>query len=249
MSQTLGVALPVYNERAVIETVVAELDWVVMSKLSSASAVAVDDASTDGTAATLDRLAGRYSWLRVEHAAQNRGHGPSVCRALAVATGDWVFQLDSDAEFEIEDFWRLWDRRGEADLVLGVRRERHGPRHRQLLAWTVSALVSLLAGRHLSDPNTPFRLFRRRLWDELQPIFPSDGLVPSILLSLGAAATSQAIVEVPVAHRPRPHGRSSLSGRRLVTFCARALVEVTAFRKRLGLHDNLTRAVVTDARR
>jgi glycosyltransferase involved in cell wall biosynthesis len=235
VSQTLGVAFPVYNESAVIETVLAELDRVVMTRLPSASAVAVDDASTDGTAAALDRLAGRYRWLRVEHATQNRGHGPSVCRAIAESNGDWVFQLDSDAEFDIEDFWRMWDRRGEAELVLGVRRKRHAPRHRRLLALTVSALVSLLAGRHLSDPNTPFRLFRRRLWDQLQPILPRNGLVPSISLCLGAAATSQTIVEVPVTHRPRPHGRSSLSGRGLVAFCARALIEVTAFRMRLWL--------------
>jgi glycosyltransferase involved in cell wall biosynthesis len=226
--------MPAYNEDAVIETVLRELDRAVMSKLTWADALVIDDASADGTGSTLDRLTASYRWLRVEHAPVNRGHGPSISEAIDATSGDWVFQLDADRQFDIDDFWRLWERRDAAELVLGVRRHRRGPRHRLFLGRVVSSLVSLLARRRLSDPNTPFRLFRRTLWRELEPLFPDNPLAPSILLALGATVTSQRIIQVPVTHRPRAHGQSSLRAQGLVVFCLRAALELLAFRARLA---------------
>jgi glycosyltransferase involved in cell wall biosynthesis len=70
MTEQLAVVVPVYNEIAVIEAFIAELDRAVMQKLPSAEALAIDDASTDGTSAALDRLATRHAWLHVEHSSR-----------------------------------------------------------------------------------------------------------------------------------------------------------------------------------
>src|SRR3954468_20469193 len=53
--------------------------------------VVLDSGSTDGTA-ELARSAG----ARVSINAQWPGFGPQKNRALALATGDWVFSLDAD---------------------------------------------------------------------------------------------------------------------------------------------------------
>jgi hypothetical protein len=146
-----------------------------------------------------------------------------------------VLQVDSDRQFDLDDFWRLWDARSDAELVVGVRQSRQGPRHRVLLARLLSLLVSVLIGARLSDPNTPFRVFRRSLWQELEPLFPREPLIPSILLSTAAALASRRIAEVPVRHRPRRHGRSSLRRGHLLVFCLRALHELAAYRGRVAL--------------
>jgi glycosyltransferase involved in cell wall biosynthesis len=232
MSARVSAVIPAYNEAAVIETVLTELGDIVISRLTGAEAIVVDDASTDGTGAILDRLAADHDWLQVEHEPLNHGHGPAVSRAVHLSSGDWIFQFDSDHQFEIADFWRLWESRGEGDLILGVRRKRESQPQRVLLSRALSLLVSLIGGRRLSDPNTPFRIFRRSLWEELEPLIGESPLVPSTLLSLGAAAGSRRIVEIPVSHRRRPHGRSSLRGAGLLIFCFRALFQLLSFRAR-----------------
>jgi glycosyltransferase involved in cell wall biosynthesis len=230
---SLSIVMPVYNEDQVIESIVLDLERQVVDRLTVAEVVVVDDCSTDRTGAILDRLARERPWFAVEHAAENAGHGPSVVRGLHRATGDWIFQLDSDAQFEIEDFWKLWEARAEADLVLGVRIERRDPVHRLVLSRAVSVTVSALARRRVRDPNVPFRLVRRELYEDIAPLLSLTTLAPSILVTLGAVARAWRVVEVPVRHLPRRRGSSSLRSLRLVAFSLRGLRELLAFHRDL----------------
>jgi dolichol-phosphate mannosyltransferase len=227
--------MPVWNEATVIEEVLAELDRDVVSRFAGAvRATVVDDCSTDGSGDVLDRLAAAYDWLDVVRATENRGHGPSVREGLARSSGEWLFVLDSDGNIPAADFWRLWEARAQADLVLGVRVNRRDARHRLLLTRAVRIVVSRLAGRPLQDANVPFRLLRRAVWDDLSPFVGADALAPSIMVSLGAALRGRRVVEVPVEHRPRPGDASSLRRIRLLRFSARGLVQLVRFRVRVG---------------
>jgi len=222
--------MPVYNECPVLDDVVDELLRDIVAKLDDAELVAVDDCSTDGSGAVLDRRAEGEPKLRVEHAPANRGHGPSVRRAIDLADGDWLFQVDSDGQFVAAEFWDLWDRRDGADLVIGCRRVRRDPRHRRALTRAVRVAASALAGGRLVDPNAPFKLVRRDVWDDVAPVIAPDALAPSIMLAVGARARRWRVVEVPVTHLPRRSGPGSLRPRRLVRFSLRGLGQLLRFR-------------------
>jgi dolichol-phosphate mannosyltransferase len=226
--------VPTYNEAEGIEELILEIEREVVARHAKSEVIVVDDASTDETATVLERLARDRPWLRVERAAQNTGHGPSVVRALELACGEWIFQLDSDRQFVVADFARLWEARNRADLVLGVRVERRDPGHRILLSLAVRLVATVLAGRKLRDPNVPFRLLRAQLWSELRPLIRPDTLAPSILVAVGAAVTGRRIVEVPITHLPRLHGASSLRRWRLVGFSLRGLRQLAAYRLALA---------------
>ena len=223
--------MPLYNEAGAIEGVLAELERDVVARFEGeVDVTVVNDASTDGSAAVLDRLAAERPWLHVVHAERNRGHGPSVRRALALAGGDWIFQLDSDGHFDLADFWRLWAERERGDLVLGVRVDRHDPLHRLVLTRMVRVVVWLLAGRRLADPNIPFRILRRDVWEELAPLIGEETLAPSILVAVGAVRRGRRLVEVPVPSRRRPGtGPSTLRRLRLLRFSLRGVVELLGF--------------------
>jgi dolichol-phosphate mannosyltransferase len=230
---SLSIVMPAFNEAEVIEQLVLDLEREVVSELPDVELVVVDDCSSDGTGAILDRLTDKRAWLTVEHATVNAGHGPSVVRGLRRASGDWVFQIDSDGQFEVADFWKLWERRSDADLVLGVRIARQDPGHRLVLSRIIALTVSMLARRRLRDPNIPFRLIRRELWDDLEPLIGPTALAPSIQVTVGAVARAWRVIEVPVRHLPRTRGSSSLRSLRLVSFSLRGLRELITFHRQL----------------
>jgi dolichol-phosphate mannosyltransferase len=233
VTTSLSVVLPAYNEAPGIEDVILQLEREIVSRLEGVEVIVVDDASTDETPQILDRLAMRRPWLRIENAPVTRGHGPTIFRAIESSVGEWVFQIDSDGQCVISDFWALWNYRLDAPLILGVRRPRHDPRHRIALSHVVRLVVKGLTGQRIEDPNVPFRLFRRQLWDELRTVIGADALAPSILFSAGTAVGGHSIVQVPVAHLPRPYRRSSLRSIHLIVFALRGLAQLLAFRRRL----------------
>jgi dolichol-phosphate mannosyltransferase len=230
VTESLSVVLPVWNEEAVIGGLLAEIDREVAARFDQVEIIVVDDASTDDTPLVLAGLGGLGGKLRVLRSDRNRGHGPSVLQGLGQAQGDWIFQLDSDGQFVVTDFWALWARREDADLVLGGRVHRRDPMHRLALSRVIAVVVSLLAGRRLRDPNVPFRLLRRALWGDLERLVPPDALAPSIFVTLGAVVRGFRVVEVPVSHRPRARGSSSLRAFRLLSFTLRGLGELVRFR-------------------
>ncbi|HUG64310.1 MAG TPA: glycosyltransferase family 2 protein [Gaiellaceae bacterium] len=229
----LSVVVPVYNEEGAIETLVDDLGSVLTPLFDELQVIVVDDASTDETPAILERLAHERPWLDVVRASSNAGHGPSVVRGLELARAEWIFQIDSDGQFVVAEFPRLWERRANGDLVLGVRQNRRDPRHRLLLSRSVRLATSLLVGARMRDVNTPFRLVRRSVWEDLRPLIGSSTLAPNIFVAVGARVRGWRVVELPATHRPRVTGTGSLRALRLVRFSLRALGQLLAFRVRL----------------
>jgi glycosyltransferase involved in cell wall biosynthesis len=230
IAESLAVVVPVHDEAATIRYVIDELGREVVAKHPSAVVIVVDDASTDATPAILARRAIADPWLHVERSERNCGHGPTVRRGLDLAKADWIFELDSDGQFVVSEFWSLWERRNEADVIIGVRTERNDPLHRQLLSRGVALVTSVLAVRRLRDPNDPFRLLRREVWEDVRPFVPEDVGPIHVLFSVGAVKRGWRVAEVPISHLPRPSGQSSLRALSLARFCARGLWQLLTFR-------------------
>ncbi|MEZ0093937.1 CDP-glycerol glycerophosphotransferase family protein [Streptacidiphilus sp. EB129] len=90
---TLSVVLPVYG---VAEYLPRCLDSVLAATDPALQVIAVDDASPDASGAILDEYAARDPRLTVLHLAENRGLGGAREAGLALATGEYVWFVDSD---------------------------------------------------------------------------------------------------------------------------------------------------------
>lgn len=218
----LSVVMPVYNEDAVIGEVLAEVRREVLDRVPGSELVVVNDCSTDQTAAVLEHASASDSRIRVLTNNPNAGHGVSVRRGFEAARGEWIFQIDSDAQVDLAQFDELWQRRADSDLLIGVRAVRHDPRHRLVLTVITRLFVSTLARRWLRDANVPFKLIRSSLFRHLAPFIPHGAFAPSILVALGAARTGARVTESEIRHLPRMHGESTLRVGRLARACMRS---------------------------
>lgn len=93
-----SVIIPCWNVEKWVEDAV---NSVLRSTFSDFEIIAVDDGSTDGTGAILERLAEEDPRVRVVHQA-NRGLSGARNSGLDVARGEYVFFLDGDDTFEPE---------------------------------------------------------------------------------------------------------------------------------------------------
>jgi len=219
---SLSVVMPVYNEQAVIREVLADVAREILDVVPGSELVVIDDCSTDETSGVLAVVATLDPRIRVLTNPANSGHGVSVRRGFDDALGEWIFQIDSDGQVDLAQFDDLWQQRESSDLLIGVRAQRHDPRHRLVLTVITRAIVSLLARHWLRDANVPFKLVRRNLVSHLTPFMPPDSFAPSILVALGAARTGARITELEIRHFPRTHGESTLRVGRLARACLRS---------------------------
>ena len=152
----LSVLIPVYNERATIETIIAQVHAVPVRK----QIICVDDCSRDGTVEILRAMkaAGRIDHLVVHDV--NRGKGAAIRTALAASTGNVVIVQDADLEYDPTDWAALLEPivDGRADAVFGSR-FLGGP-HRVLYFWhsvgntVLTTFSNMLTNLNLTDMET-----------------------------------------------------------------------------------------------
>lgn len=164
--------MPVFNEVRCVAEVVARLR-ATAARVPDCSfdIVCVDDGSTDGSGAVLDAIEG----VRVIRHAQRQGYGASLRHAIDESEHPWVFIVDADNTYPVEDLPRFIDAAAGAAMVVGNRRGvgmMHTPL-RSLARWTLRKLVWALTGANLDDLNSGMRLFRRDLFEEFRALLPT----------------------------------------------------------------------------
>jgi glycosyltransferase involved in cell wall biosynthesis len=199
----LSVVIPVFNERNTVGEVVRRARGVPLPV--DAEIIIVDDGSTDGTDKILSALAD--STVRVLTHPSNRGKGACIRTALERARGDLVLIQDADLEYDPSDWPRLLEPvlRGRAQVVYGSRFI--GERQTMpLSSYAGNRMLSLVAdvlfNTNLSDVETGFKLFDRRVLDDL-PI-RSDGFEFEPEITAKVLRRGYPVYEVPVAFAGRP---------------------------------------------
>ena len=89
----ISVVIPVYNEERTIREIVEQVQAVPLDK----EIIVVDDCSTDGTVAELEKLANEGAIRLFKHRV-NKGKGAACRSGIAQVQGDVVIIQDADLE-------------------------------------------------------------------------------------------------------------------------------------------------------
>ena len=163
----------------------------------------VDDGSTDGSSALLDRLAEEHREVRVLHFDRNYGKTSALDAGFRHTSGELVVELDGDLQNDPADIPRMIPLVAQYDLVCGWRRDRHDSLLRKFSSRLAFVVRNAVTRDRVHDTGCPLKLFRRPVVERL-PLFEGmHRFFPALALMHGFTVT-----EVPVRHYPRVHGRS-----------------------------------------
>jgi undecaprenyl-phosphate 4-deoxy-4-formamido-L-arabinose transferase len=194
------VVVPVLNEEATLQPlydgIVATLDGAGIP----AEVIFVDDGSTDGTYAVLERLHEHDPRVRVVKFKRNFGQHPAMHAGIARARGRVVVTMDGDLQNQPADIPRLVAAiDAGADVASGRRVTRRDPMlPRRVPSLVINRLLGRLTGAPLSDFGCAFNAYRR---DALEPVMHRIGrqkFTKALVCSTGAS-----VVEVELDHRAR----------------------------------------------
>jgi hopanoid biosynthesis associated protein HpnK len=212
---TLSFVYPIYNEIGNLPRLLPETGRIAAGLVSDYEVVLVNDGSTDGSGALIDRLAAEFPHVRACHHTRNRGLGAAVVTGLCQSSKELVLYMDSDFPVSAEEAREAIRRfTPDCDLLIGYRVGRaEGPR-RELMSWTYNRLIRWTFGLRVRDVNFAFKLIRRSLLQQMR--LRSEGSFIDAELLLEANRLGGRIQEVGLRYHPRVAGVSTAASSRVV---------------------------------
>jgi dolichyl-phosphate beta-glucosyltransferase len=161
----ISVVVPAYNEETAIATTVGALSGWLEAHGEPWELLVVDNASTDGTAAVVERLAdGRR--VRLLRNQRNRGKGYSMRRGMLEAEGDLRLHCDADCASSLPSLPHMLELIEDNDVVVGSRLAegarvgRRQPLRRRIAGRSFQQLCRLLLREPTRDLYCGFKLWR-----------------------------------------------------------------------------------------
>jgi dolichol-phosphate mannosyltransferase len=200
----ISVVVPVHEEERSVALLYEELQAALDPLPDPWEAIFVDDGSRDGSFAALTRLHASADNVRVIRLRRNFGKSAALAAGFGQAQGGIVVTIDGDLQDNPAEIPRLLAKLEEGfDLVSGWKTKRRDPWRRRLLSRIFNAVTGRVSGLRLHDMNCGLKAYRAevvrglRIYGELHRFLP-----------VLAHYRGYRVAELPVDHRPRPHGRS-----------------------------------------
>jgi len=211
----LSVVIPAYNEEGTVAETVNEIVSTLDAERIEHEVIVVDDSSTDGTAAVVERIAAEHPQVRCLPSPYENGFGFAVRAGLETFEGDAVAIVmadGSDSPRDLVSYQRLLEEGYEcafgSRFVHGSKVSDY-PRSKLIMNRIVNWGIRALFRHGYNDTTNAFKAYRREVIENVQP-FLSHHFNLTVELPLKAVVRGYSYGIVPISWANRKAGVSKL---------------------------------------
>ena len=206
----LSLAIPCYNESAVVKTTVRDLVEAFGRSDTSIELVLVDNGSTDDTGAIIDGLVAEGHPIVKREVAINEGYGNGVLVGLASCTGRTVGFICADGQVDARDVVKLYEavaRSSTPKLAKVRRRFRMDGAKRKVVSIIYNGFANVVfMGLQSIDINGNPKIFPREYLERMD-LRSTDWFLDAEVM-LRAKQLGLPVFEMNVFAQMRPDGES-----------------------------------------
>ena len=206
--QSMSIVLPAFNEEECIETAVSQCVDFLDQRYKDWEVLVVDDGSADETAGIVQKMIQKEPRIKLVRHPSNLGYGCALKSGFEEARGELVFFTDADCQFDVRELADLMPLLDHYDVVFGFRVYRYDSVLRCILSWIYNRLVRVLFLVKVRDVDCSFKLFTRRVVDNLH--LESKNFFVDTEMVARASKMGARIVEKGVRHYPRQAGHTTV---------------------------------------
>jgi len=194
----ISIIIPFYNEEENVESVLVET----RRTNPETEIIAVNDGSSDRTEAMIRKCPD----VRLISLGRHLGQSAALYTGLKSASGEVCVMMDGDGQSDPADIPHLVPLLDRADLVCGCRRNRQDTWFRRSASRIANFIRRLVLHDKVRDTGCTLKAMKKT---DTRLLIPFNGLHRYLPVFFHHAGLR--IIEAPVNHRPRKHGRSKYS--------------------------------------
>ncbi|MFI4921338.1 MAG: glycosyltransferase family 2 protein, partial [Gammaproteobacteria bacterium] len=219
----ISVVVPVYMNAGGLEEFFRRVRPVLEAQTPDWELIMVDDGSTDGSFAVLQKLRALDPRVKLIQFGHNHGQHHAVLCGLQHSRGQAVITLDDDLQNPPEEIPRFLASLGEGHhIVIGrIAEKKQHVWFRNIGSRTIQNLASVILNKPKHLALSSYRGLSRRAVDAISAYKGVHPYLPALMLG---SVPTDAIVNIDVRHDPRHHGKSTYSLRKLLRLSSYLLI-------------------------
>ena len=198
---------PVFRDKRTVKKMIIQSLRVLKTVARKYEIIIVDDGCPEKSGIIAKKIAKNIANIKVFFHKKNLGYGAALRTGIEKSKYDWIFQIDGDAEYSVNDLKRLLKETKNSDLVITYRYKKKYKTNRIIISWFYNKLLRILFGTKFKDISTGSRLINRKLIKKLKLTSSSPFLGAE--LAIKAKEQNFKVNEVGIHTYPRTFGAGS----------------------------------------
>ena len=198
---------PVFRDKRTVKKMIIQSLRVLKTVARKYEIIIVDDGCPEKSGIIAKKIAKNIANIKVFFHKKNLGYGAALRTGIEKSKYDWIFQIDGDAEYSVNDLKRLLKETKNSDLVITYRYKKKYKTNRIIISWFYNKLLRILFGTKFKDISTGSRLINRKLIKKLKLTSSSPFLGAE--LAIKAKEQNSKVNEVGIHTYPRTFGAGS----------------------------------------
>jgi glycosyltransferase involved in cell wall biosynthesis len=204
---SISIMFPVFKDSRTVKKMIYESLKVLKKSSKKYEIVIVDDGCPENTGNIAKEITKSIHNVSVIFHKKNLGYGAALKTGLKCCKHEWIFQLDGDAEYSVQDLAKLIKASKNCDLVITYRFKKKYKTSRIFISWIYNKLLRFLFGTKFLDISTGSRLVKSKLINKVR--LSSNSAFLGAELAIKAKLKGYKINEIGIHTYPRTFGSGS----------------------------------------
>ena len=208
--KSISLMFPLYNDKNTVELMIKKSSNILKKLKRKYEIIIVDDGCPQNSGKLAEKTAKKFSNVRIFFHKKNLGYGAALKTGLQKCKNDWIFMVDGDAEYDVNDLPRLFRATKNCDLVITYRYKKKYNTYRIIISWVYNAILRLIFNIKFRDISTGSRLVSKKLIKNIK--LRSNSPFVGAELAIKAGLAGYKVGEIGIHTYPRTFGSGSSVG-------------------------------------
>jgi len=170
--------------------------------------IIIDDGCPQSSGKIALKISKKIKNIKVIFHKKNLGYGAALKTGLKNSKYEWIFMIDGDNEYNVNDIFRLIKEARNHDLIITYRYKRKYKNIRKIISWTYNAILRLLFNINYKDISTGSRLLNKKIIKKIH--INSNGPFIGAELAIKSKYAKYKIKEIGINTNIRRVGNGSI---------------------------------------
>ena len=208
--KSISLMFPLYKDKSTVKLMITKSSNVLRKLKRKYEIIIIDDGCPQNSGKLAREVAKKFTNIKIFFHKKNLGYGAALKTGLQKCKNDWIFMVDGDAEYDVNDLPRLFRATKNCDLVITYRYKKKYNTYRIIISWVYNAILRLIFNIKFRDISTGSRLVSKKLIKNIK--LRSNSPFVGAELAIKAGLAGYKVGEIGIHTYPRTFGSGSSVG-------------------------------------